>query len=197
MLALKEGAVALREAGRDPARDVDVDAEKPRSFLATVLLALVERGRALGGAVGLRLTGSPALSASVLRTFVAGSGTGVVNILSGSRDGGRNDLQLEGLCFALVIGGGIPLRAFMLPFCSSARGRGGDEIWGRREAGFGRAEAFLRSCVYGQLSHTGTWTIVESAEHTTSSMLNLYLLVWLVVKERTIPTEHATSQSKT
>lgn len=128
MLALKEDVVALREAGRVPARDVDVEAEKPRSFLATVPLTLVERGRELGGAVGLRLRGSPALSASVLRTFVAGSGTEYVSGLSGSQYMGRNDLQLEGLCFTLAIGGGMPLRAFMLPFCSSARGRGGEEI---------------------------------------------------------------------
>ena len=145
MLALNVDAVALREAGRDPARDVDVEAEKPRSFLVIVLLTVVDTGRELGGAVGLRLSGSPALSASVRRTFVAGSGTECVSGLSGSQYMGRYDLQLEGLCFALAIGGGMPLRAFMLPFCNSARGRGGDEIWGRRDAGLGRAEAFLRS----------------------------------------------------
>lgn len=130
MLALKEGAIALRDAGRDAARDVavDVDAEKPRSFLVMVLLTLLDRGRELGGAVGLRLSVSPARSASVLRILVAGSGTGCVSGLSGSQKMGRNDLQLEGLCFAPGIGGGMPLRAFMLPFCSSARGRGGDEI---------------------------------------------------------------------
>lgn len=115
-LALNVEVVALRDAGRDPARDVDVDAEKPRSFRATVLLTLVDSGRVLEGAVGLRLTGSPALSASVRRTFVAGSGTGYVSGLSISNCMGRNDVQLEGLCFALVIGGGMPLRAFMLPF---------------------------------------------------------------------------------
>lgn len=128
-LALKvEGAVAVLDAGRDPARDVDVEAEKPRSFLATVPLTLEERGRELGGAVGLRVTGSPALSTNVRRTLVAGSGTGCVSGLSGSQYMGRNDLQLDGLCFALAIGGGMPLRAFMLAFWSSERGRGGEEI---------------------------------------------------------------------
>jgi hypothetical protein len=120
--------VALRETGRDEARDVDVEAEKPRSFFATVLLTLVERGRELGGAVGLRLSVSPALSASVLRALVAGSGTEKVSGLSGSQYMGMKDLQPEGLCFAPVMGGGMPLRAFMLPFWSSVRGRGGDEI---------------------------------------------------------------------
>ena len=146
VLALKaEGVVAVREAGRDPARDVDVEAEKPRSFLATVPLTLEDRGRELGGAVGRRVPGSPALSTRVRRTLVAGSGTDCVSGLSGSQYMGRNDLQLDGLCFVLAIGGGMPLRAFMLVFWSSARGRGGDEIWGRREAGLGSAEVFLSS----------------------------------------------------
>lgn len=116
MLALNVEAVGPREAGRVPARDVEVDAEKPRSFLAIVLLTLVDSGRVLGGAVGLRVTVSPALSTSVRRTFVAGSGTGCVSGLSGSQYMGRNDVQLEGLCFVLMVGGGMPLRAFMLPF---------------------------------------------------------------------------------
>lgn len=161
MLALKEGAAALREAGRDPARDVEVDAEKPRSFRVTVPLTLADRGRALGGAVGLRLSVSPARSASVRRTFVAGSGTESVSGLSGSQYIGRNDLQLEGLCFAPVIGGGMPLRAFILPFCSSERGRGGDDIWGRREGGLGRAEAFLRSCLRHSVKCPGAWDDVN------------------------------------
>lgn len=123
-----EDAVAVRETGRDAARDVDVEAEKPRSFLVTVPLTLEDRGRELGGAVGRRVTGSPALSARVRRTLVAGSGTGSVSDLFGSQYMDRSDLQLDGLCFVLAIGGGIPLRAFMLAFWSSARGRGGDEI---------------------------------------------------------------------
>lgn len=129
VLALKaDGAVAVREAGRDPTRDVDVEAEKPRSFLTTVPLTLEDRGRELGGAVGRRVIVSPALSARVRRTLVAGSGTDCVSDLSKSRHMGRIDLQLDGLCFMLAIGGGMPLRAFMLEFCSSASGRGGEEI---------------------------------------------------------------------
>jgi hypothetical protein len=128
ILALNEDAVALREAGRAPARDVDVEAEKPRSFLVTVFLTLVDSGRVLGGAVGLRVAKSPALSARVRRTLVAGSGTACISGLSVACLMGRSALQLEGLCFALAMGGGMPLRAFMLPFWSSARTRGGDDI---------------------------------------------------------------------
>lgn len=129
ILALKEGAVVARETGRDPARDVDVDAEKPRSFLTTVLLALAAGTRELVGAAGLRLSVSPALPGIVFWTFFDGSGTGYVSGLSGSQYMGRNDLQPEGLCFVLIVGGGMPLRTFMLLFCNSARGRGGDESW--------------------------------------------------------------------
>jgi hypothetical protein len=128
ILALNEDAVALREAGRAPARDVDVEAEKPRSFLVTVFLTLVDSGRVLGGAVGLRVAKSPALSARVRRTLVAGSGTACISDLSVACLMGRSALQLEGLCFALAMGGGMPLRAFMLVFWSSARARGGDDI---------------------------------------------------------------------
>lgn len=81
ILALNEDAVALRDAGRAPARDVDVEAEKPRSFLVTVFLTLVDSGRVLGGAVGLRVAKSPALSARVRRTLVAGSGTARISDL--------------------------------------------------------------------------------------------------------------------
>jgi hypothetical protein len=128
ILALNEDAVALREAGRAPARDVDVEAEKPRSFLVTVFLTLVDSGRVLGGAVGLRVAKSPALSARVRRTLVAGSGTARISDLFVSCLMGQSELQLEGLCFALAMGGGMPLRAFMLALWSSARGRGGDDI---------------------------------------------------------------------
>ena len=82
VLALNEDAVALRGGcGRVPARDVDVEAEKPRSFLVTVFLTLVDSGRVLGGAVGLRVAKSPALSARVRRTLVAGSGTARISDL--------------------------------------------------------------------------------------------------------------------
>ena len=133
VLALNEDAVALRGGcGRVPARDVDVEAEKPRSFLVTVFLTLVDMdsGRVLGGAEGLRVVAeSPALSARVRRTLVAaGSGTARVSGLSVPCVMGQGDLQLEGLCFALAMGGGMPLRAFMLALWSSARARGGDDI---------------------------------------------------------------------
>lgn len=128
MLALNDDAVALRDGGRVPAREVVVEAEKPRSFLATVLLTLADSGRVLVGAVGLRLAASPALSTSVRRTFVAGSGTECVSVLSDLEYVARIELQLEGLCFMLAAGGGMPLRAFMLPLWSSASGRGGEEI---------------------------------------------------------------------
>ena len=131
VLALNEDAVALRGGcGRVPARDVDVEAEKPRSFLVTVFLTLVDSGRVLGGAEGLRVVAeSPALSARVRRTLVAaGSGTARVSDLSVPCVMGQGDLQLEGLCFALAMGGGMPLRAFMLALWSSARARGGDDI---------------------------------------------------------------------
>ena len=131
VLALNEDAVALRGGcGRVPARDVDVEAEKPRSFLVTVFLTLVDSGRVLVGAEGLRVVAeSPALSARVRRTLVAaGSGTARVSDLSVPCVMGQGDLQLEGLCFALAMGGGMPLRAFMLALWSSARARGGDDI---------------------------------------------------------------------
>ena len=128
MLALNVDAVALREGGRVPARDVVVEAEKPRSFLVTVPLTLADSGRVLVGAVGLRLSVSPARSTSVRRILVAGSGTECVSGLSGSQYTGMSELQLEGLCLMLAAGGGMPLRAFMLPFWSSASGRGGEDI---------------------------------------------------------------------
>jgi hypothetical protein len=126
---------AVRERVPAVAREVEVEveAEKARSFLATVLLTLVDVGRVDGGATGLRVYGSAAFSASVLR-LAAGSGTGQG---SARRHGtvcrtGKT-VRPEGLC--LLRAATAAGRAFMLDVCNSARARGGDEIWGRREGG--------------------------------------------------------------
>lgn len=126
-------AVRERVVGLARAVEVEVEAEKARSFLATVVLTLAVVGRVDGGATVLRVYGSAAFSASVLR-LAAGSGTGQGQRgVAGQRAGWGKTVQPEGLC--LLSEATAAERAFMLDVCSSARARGGDEIWGRREGG--------------------------------------------------------------
>lgn len=121
----------------------DVDAAMgPRVLAVLTSFATVCK---LGGA-GILLGTSPPRSTSVFRALAAGSGTVTISEGRSSIGIAMGVLRPEGLCFAVVDGGCISLRAFIPDSGSSASARGGGLLCGMKLPGGIMPERFMTPC---------------------------------------------------